>query len=85
MRVPALIEHFRGSGAAAQVDTEVIYKQRRRGLKAPGMAESFLALWPSDGEPCEDLAHLGDSDGLSLLLGHGLPAVKTTQGIPGFV
>lgn len=77
--VPALIEHFRSSGAAALVDAEVAYKKRKRGLSASEIAESLLALWACGGEPCEDLDRLRDGDGLSLLLGHGLPAAQTAR------
>ena len=77
--VPALIEHFRSSGAAAIVDGEVVYKKRKRGLSASEMAESLLALWACGGEPAEDLDRLRDSDGLPLLLGHGLPASQTAR------
>jgi hypothetical protein len=77
--VPALIEHFRSSGAAAIVDAEAGYKKRNRGLSASEMAESLLALWACGGEPCEDLDRLREGDGLPLLLGHGLPAPQTAR------
>ena len=77
--VPALIEHFRSSGAAAIVEEEVVYKKRKRGLTASEMTESLLALWAAGGEPVEDLEHLRDGDGLSLLLGHALPAAQTAR------
>ena len=77
--VPALVEHFWSSGAAAIVDAKVVYKQRKRGLTASEMTESLLALWAAGGEPVEDLEQLRDGDGLSLLLGHGLPAAQTAR------
>ena len=77
--VPALIEHFRSSGAASAVDGSVPYKRRKRGLSASEMCESLLALWACGGEPCEDLDRLRGHDGLALLLGHGLPAVQTAR------
>ena len=77
--VPALIEHFRSSGAAAAVDGSVPYKRRKRGLSASEMCESLLALWACGGEPCEDLDRLRGQDGLGLLLGHGLPAAQTAR------
>jgi len=77
--VPALIEHFRSSGAAAAVDGSVPYKRRKRGLSASEMCESLLALWACGGEPCEDLDRLRGQDGLELLLGHGLPAAQTAR------
>ena len=78
--VPALIEHFRSSGAAAAVDGLVPYKRRKRGLSASEMCESLLALWASGGEPCEDLERLrGRQDGLGLVLGHGFPAAQTAR------
>ena len=77
--VPALIEHFRSSGAAASVDGSVPYKRRKRGLSTSQMCESLLALWACGGEPCEDLDRLRGRDGLELLLGHGLPAAQTAR------
>ena len=77
--VPALIEHFRSSGAAAAVDGSVPYKRRKRGLSASEMCESLLALWACGGEPCEDLDRLRGQDGLGLLLGHGSPAAQTAR------
>ena len=77
--VPALVEHFRSSGAAAIVDAEAGYKKRKRGLSASEMAESLLALWAAGGEPAEDLDRLREGDGLSLLLGHALPAAQTAR------
>ena len=77
--VPALIAHFRSSGAAAAVDGSVPYKRRKRGLSASEMCESLLALWSCGGEPCEDLDRLRGRDGLELLLGHGLPAAQTAR------
>jgi hypothetical protein len=77
--VPALIEHFRSSGAAAIVDAEASYKQRRRGLSASQMSESLIALWAAGGEPAEDLERLREGDGLALLLGHALPAAQTAR------
>lgn len=77
--VPALIEHFRVSGAASIVEAEVSYKRRKRGLSSSEMVESLLALWACGGEPCEDLEQLRDGDGLPLLLGHGLPASQTAR------
>ena len=77
--VPVLVEHFRSSGAAAAVDAAVSYKKRKRGLSASEMVESLLALWACGGEPCEDLDRLRADDGLSLLLGHGLPAAQTAR------
>lgn len=77
--VPALIEHFRSSGAAASVDGSVPYKRRKRGLSASEMCESLLALWACGGEPCEDLDRLRGQDGLELVLGHGLPAAQTAR------
>ena len=77
--VPALIEHFRSSGAAALVDGSVACKRRKRGLSASEMCESLLALWACGGEPCEDLDCLRGQDGLELLLGHGLPASQTAR------
>ena len=77
--VPALIEHFRSSGAAAAVDGSVPYKRRKRGLSASEMCESLLALWACGGEPCEDLDRLRGQDRLELLLGHGLPAAQTAR------
>lgn len=77
--VPALIEHFRSSGAAAIVEAEVAYKKRKRGLSASEMAESLLALWACGGEPAEDLERLREGDGLALLLGHALPAAQTAR------
>ena len=77
--VPAVIEHFRSSGAAALVDAGVAYKERKRGLSASETVESLLALWAGGGEPCEDLERLREDDGLALLLGHGLPAAQTAR------
>lgn len=77
--VPVLVEHFRSSGAASIVDEEVSYKKRQRGLTASETVASLLALWASGGEPCEDLDRLRDDDGLSLLLGHALPAAQTAR------
>ena len=77
--LPALIEHFRSSGAAAHVYGSVPYKRRKRGLSASEMCESLLALWACGGEPCEDLDRLRSQDGLELLLGHGLPASQTAR------
>ena len=77
--VPALIEHFRSSGAASIVDSEVVYKKRKRGLSASEMAESLVALWAAGGESAEDLDRLRGGDGLALLLGHGLPAAQTAR------
>ena len=76
--MPALIEHFRSSGAAA-VDGSVPYKRRKRGLSASEMCESLLALWAGGGEPCEDLDCLRGQDRLGLFLGHGLPAAQTAR------
>jgi hypothetical protein len=81
--VPVLVEHFRSSGAAAAVDAAVSYKTRKRGLSASEMVESLLALWACGGEPCEDLDRLRADDGLSLLLGHGLPAAQTARDFLG--
>jgi len=77
--VPALVEHFRSSGAASLVDEAVSYKQRKRGLSASETVASLLALWACGGEPCEDLDRLRGDDGLSLLLGHALPAAQTAR------
>jgi hypothetical protein len=77
--VPVVVEHFRSSGAAAVVDEEVSHKKRKRGLTASETVASLLALWASGGEPCEDLDRLRDDDGLSLLLGHALPAAQTAR------
>jgi hypothetical protein len=77
--VPVVMEHFRSSGAAAIVDEAVSYKRRRRGLSAAAMVESLLTLWACGGEPCEDLDRLREDAGLSLLLGHGLPAAQTVR------
>jgi hypothetical protein len=77
--VPALVEHFRSSGAAAAVDGAVSFKKRKRGLTASQTVESLLALWAAGGEPCEDLDRLRGEDGLSLLLGHALPAAQTAR------
>lgn len=77
--VPALVEHFRSSGAAAAVDGAVSYKQRKRGLSASQTVESLLALWAAGGEPCEDLDRLRGEDGLALLLGYALPAAQTVR------
>ncbi len=40
--VPALVEHFRSSGAAAAVDGAVSYKKRKRGLTASQTARDVL-------------------------------------------
>ena len=77
--VPAPIEHFRRSGAAAAVDGSVPYRRRKRGLSAAEMCESLLALWASGGERCEGLDRLRAQDGLGPLPGHGLPAAQTAQ------
>jgi hypothetical protein len=77
--VPALVEHFRSSGAAAEVDRAVSCKRRQRGLSASEMVESLVALWACGGEPCEDLDRLRGDQGLALLLGHGLPAAQTAR------
>jgi hypothetical protein len=77
--VPVLLEYFRTSGAASIVDREVSFKRRKRGLSSSQMVESFLALWACGGEPCEDMEHLRGDDGLSLLLGHDLPAPQTAR------
>ena len=77
--VPLLIEHFRSSGAAAVVDGQSELKRRARGLSASEMVESLLALWACGGEPAEDLDRLREESGLSLLLGHKLPAAQTAR------
>ena len=77
--VPALIEHFRSSGAAAAVDGPIPYKRRKRGLSASEICESLLALWACGGEPCEDVDRLRGKDRPELLLGHGLPAAQTAR------
>ena len=43
--VPALIEHFRSSGAAAADEGSVPHKRSKRGLSASEICESMLALW----------------------------------------
>ena len=77
--VPALIEHFRSSGAAAADEGSVSYKRRKRGLSASEICESMLALSACGGEPCEDLDRLRGHDGLGFLLGHGLPRAQTAR------
>lgn len=76
---PVLLEYFRSSGAASIVDREVATKRRKRGLCGSEMVQSILALWACGGEPCEDFEHLRGGDGLSLLLGHDLPAPQTAR------
>ena len=77
--VPLLIEAFRVSGAAAELDRVVAIKQRARGLTASQMAESLFALWVVGGERCEDLAMLREDRALEALLGHGFPAPQTAR------
>lgn len=79
--VPALIEAFRQTGAAAVIDRDVHVqvKQRKRGLGASEMVESLLALWAVGGERAEDLHRLRCDEAVAILLGHYLLAAQTAR------
>ena len=77
--VPGLIEAFRQTGTAAVIENEVKLKSRRRGLSAPEMVESLLAMWAAGGERAEDLDQFRQDQALALLLGHELPAAQTAR------
>jgi hypothetical protein len=77
--VPLVIELFRASGAAAEMDKQVRVKQRSRGLSASQTAESLFALWSAGGDRCEDLKRLGQDQALELLLGHPICPATTAR------
>jgi hypothetical protein len=77
--VPLVVELFRASGAAGEIEREVRVKQRQRGLKVSELVESLVALWVAGGERCEDLNRLRQDRGLAELLGHELPAATTVR------
>jgi hypothetical protein len=68
--VPLVIEAFRTSGAAAEVDEQISIKRRKRGLTPSQLIEGLFSLWAAGGERCEDLAPLREDVALALLLGH---------------
>lgn len=77
--VPLVIELFRASGAAVEMDNQVQVKQRSRGLSASQTAESLFALWSAGGDRCEDLKRLGQDQALELLLGHPICPATTAR------
>lgn len=77
--VPLVAELFRSSGSAEVARSSVRVKQRARGLGVPEMIESFLSLWVSGGERCEDFRYLREDAGLAELVGHEFPAPNTAR------
>jgi len=77
--VPVLIEWYRASGAAEAVRQGVRVKARRRGLSESELVESFLTLWLSGGERCEDFGRLREDAALQALIGHEFPAAQTAR------
>jgi hypothetical protein len=77
--VPLIIEAFRRSGAAAEVDRQVRVKQRQRGLSTSAMVESLFALWAAGGERCDDLEQMRQDAALPVLIGHDFPAPQTAR------
>jgi hypothetical protein len=77
--VPLVIEAFRRSGAAAEVDRLVQVKQRKRGLSASETVESLFVLWMTGGERCDDLETLRQDGALPLLIEHEFPAPQTAR------
>jgi hypothetical protein len=75
--VPLVIELFRQMGVAATIDTQVLVKQRQRGLPPSQLVESLVALWTSGGDRCQDLTTLREDHALAQLLGYPLPAATT--------
>ncbi len=77
--IPSLVEAFRLTGTAAVVERTVKLKKRKRGLTSSETVESFLALWASGGERCEDFERLREDKALCELIGHELPAAQTAR------
>jgi len=77
--VPVLLEWYRVSGAHQAVGEGVRVKARQRGLSESELVESFLALWLSGGERCEDFTRLREDAALSELVGHEFPAAQTAR------
>lgn len=77
--IPLLMELYRASGVAEEVDARCSVKRRDRGLTAAETVESLLALVVAGGERCEDLERLREDRALAQLLGHEFPAPQTAR------
>jgi hypothetical protein len=72
--VPLFVRAARSLGVAASVARQVHVKQRQRGLDEGSYVESFLVLNALGGDCLEDFDRLREDDGLSQMLGYGLPS-----------
>jgi hypothetical protein len=77
--MPLLVEAFRVSGAAGELERSVRLKERKRGLSVSQTVESLFVLWASGGERCEDLENLRKDTALATLIGHAFPAPQTAR------
>ena len=74
-----LVELFRRSGVDAMANKVLPAKGSAKGLKQGQTVESFVLLSALGGESVEDIPHLRDDDGLSVILGYRPPAPETAR------
>jgi hypothetical protein len=77
--VPGLIEAFRQTGAAAVIDRDVQFKQRKRGLGASEMVESLFARWAALGMTKMGCNHCTGWMWAEKAATHGVPIIKGTD------
>ncbi len=77
--VSLVAELYRVSGVAGVVEREVRTKSRNRGLSTSEYVESFLVLWASGGDRCEDFEQLREDGALVTLLGHKFPSPQAAR------
>lgn len=76
---PLLIQAFRSLGGPAAVSEHVQVKQRDRGYDEATLVESFLLLNAMGGECLDDFERLRADEGLSELIGHGIPSPEAAR------
>ena len=77
--IPLVVETFRGLGLAESVKSNLLLKQRQRGLDEASYVESFVVLNAAGGDCLEDFEPLRQDQALAELIGHKLPSPEAAR------